>query len=218
MNMIKNFFILAICFLLWAPGHAQVEDSEKTVLYVTDQLRLSLYLEADAQSDVLLYLSSGDRLVVEEVSGAYAKVTAPSGRQGWVKRGFLVTEPTATIKLEEMIETNEVLKEELEKLNNSKIVIEQYEKDMDSMSTQIETLKQEKQSAQETIDNLLKAAEATKLAEKQRPALTAVKKMVFSYWEYLAGSAALILILGFLFGKSMTESAVRKKFHGVKVW
>ena len=111
--MIKNFFILAICFLLWAPGHAQVEDSEKTVLYVTDQLRLSLYLEADAQSDVLLYLSSGDRLVVEEVSGAYAKVTAPSGRQGWVKRGFLVTEPTATIKLEEMIETNEVLKEEL---------------------------------------------------------------------------------------------------------
>lgn len=200
------------------PVNAQVEESEKTVLYVTDQLRLSLYSEANERSNVLLYLTSGDRLVVEEVSGPYAKVTAPSGRLGWVKRGFLVSEPTAVTQLAAMIETNEVLKQELEKLNNSKIVIDQYEQDMDSMSAQIEALKIENEAAEDTIKQLSIAAEELKQAEKQQPTLNVVKKIAIGYWQYLAGAAAFILILGFLFGKSITESAVRKKFHGVKVW
>lgn len=216
--MIKNFFTIVILFLMSLPVNAQVEESEKTVLYVTDQLRLSLYSEANERSNVLLYLTSGDRLVVEEVSGPYAKVTAPSGRLGWVKRGFLVSEPTAVTQLAAMIETNEVLKQELEKLNNSKIVIDQYEQDMDSMSAQIEALKIENEAAEDTIKQLSIAAEELKQAEKQQPTLNVVKKIAIGYWQYLAGAAAFILILGFLFGKSITESAVRKKFHGVKVW
>lgn len=216
--MIKKIYYLLILCLASIPVYAQDEDSEKTVLYVTDQLRLSLYNEASEQSGILLYLNSGDRLVVEEVTGAYAKVTAPSGRQGWVKRGFLVSEPTASIRLEEMIETNDLLKKELEKLNNSKVVLEQYEKDMDTMSAQIATLQQEKQSAQETIDRLRKAAEEKKQAERERPALNVLKKIALGYWQYLAGSAVMLLLLGFLFGKSITESAIRRKFQGVKVW
>ncbi len=197
---------------------AQQEESEKTVLYVTDQLRLSLYEQADAQSNIVLYLSSGDRLVVEEVAGPYAKVTVPSGRQGWVKRGFLVSEPTANLKLDEMIDTNDVLKKELEKLSNSKVVIDQYEKDMGAMQSRIESLTEQQQSAEQTIDNLISAAEAREAAERQRPALASVKKIALNYWEYLAGAVILVLLSGFLIGKIITERSIRRKFQGIKVW
>lgn len=199
-------------------SYAQVADSEKTTLYVTDKLRLSLYSKPDGQSNVLEYLSSGDKLIVEETAGAYARVTIPSGKQGWVKSGFLLPEPTANVRLEEMEEINQLLKKELEKLNNSKIIIEQYEQDMDSMSEQIETLKQEKLSAEETAKSLLIAAEKRALEDKQRPELALVKKVAINYWEYPAGAVLIMLLLGFLIGKKSTEVAVRRKFHGIKVW
>ncbi|MCP4431560.1 MAG: hypothetical protein GY806_11320 [Gammaproteobacteria bacterium] len=216
--MTKKYIYAFIFFLLPISSYAQMVDSEKTVLYVTDQLRLSLYVEANDQSSVVLYLTSGDSLIVEEVAGPYARVTAPTGKMGWVKRGFLVSEPTASFRLDEMLETNDLLKKELERLNNSKVVLDQYEKDMDAMNSQIETLKQQKQLAEETVDNLISAAKEKDQAEKQRPALASVKKLVITYWQYLAGSAAIILLLGFLIGKSSTESAIRRKFHGIKVW
>ena len=199
-------------------SYAQVADSEKTTLYVTDKLRLSLYSKPDGQSNVLEYLSSGDKLIVEETAGAYARVTIPSGKQGWVKSGFLLPEPTANVRLEEMEEINQLLKKELEKLNNSKIIIEQYEQDMDSMSEQIETLKQEKLSAEETAKSLLIAAEKRALEDKQRPELALVKKVAINYWEYPAGAVLIMLLLGFLIGKKSTEVAVRRNFHGIKVW
>lgn len=199
-------------------SYAQVADSEKTTLYVTDKLRLSLYSKPDGQSNVLEYLSSGDKLIVEETAGAYARVTIPSGKQGWVKSGFLLPEPTANVRLEEMEEINQLLKKELEKLNNSKIIIEQYEQDMDSMSEQIETLKQEKLSAEDTAKSLLIAAEKRALEDKQRPELALVKKVAINYWEYPAGAVLIMLLLGFLIGKKSTEVAVRRKFHGIKVW
>ena len=218
MSMIKIFLYLLIFSLLPIVSYAQEEESEKTILYVTDKLRLSLYSQSNAQSEVLDYLGSGDRLVIEEVSGAYARVTTPSGEQGWVKRGFLVAEPTASIRLDQTIETNELLREELEKLNNSKVVLDQYEQDMDTMATQIETLKQEKLSAEDTVNSLIEAAERRQKADKQSPQLALVKKIAINYWEYLAGSALVMLLLGFLIGKKSTESAIRRKFHGIKVW
>lgn len=218
MSMIKIFLYLFILSLLPTVNYAQDTESEKTILYVTDQLRLSLYSQSNERSDVLEFLSSGDRLVVEEVSGSYARVTIPSGKQGWVKRGFLVAEPTASIRLGQMTETNELLREELEKLNNSKVVLDQYEQDMDAMASQIETLTQEKLSAEESVSKLIEAAEKRQKAEKQSPQLAIVKKIAISYWQYLAGSALIMLLLGFLIGKKLTESAIRRKFHGIKVW
>ena len=216
--MIKIFTYILIFSLLPAVNYAQEEESEKTILYVTDMLRLSLYSRPDDSSNVLEYLNSGDRLVVEEAAGPYARVTIPSGKQGWVKRGFLLEEPTANIKLEQMTETNELLREELEKLNNSKVVLDQYEQDMDSMAQQIETLEQQKLAAEDTVTSLREAAEKREIAEKQSPQLALVKKIAINYWQYLGGAALIMLLVGFLIGKKSTESAIRRKFHGIKVW
>ncbi len=216
--MCKNLICVVLVFLLPVAANAQVMDDEKTELYVTDQLRLSLYEQADAQSKIILYLSSGDKLIVEEVAGPYAKVEAPSGKIGWVKRGFLVSNPTSNILLEDVTETNDLLRKELEKLNNSKLVLDQYEKDMDALSSEIEVLKQEKQSAEATIENLEQAAEEKKRVENAKPALASLKKTALNYWQYIAIMVFVVLIVGLQIGKIITQSAIKRKFHGIKVW
>jgi len=216
--MSRQIIYAVLVFLLSMSANAQEADSDKTELYVTDQLRLSLYEQADSQSKIISYLSSGDKLVVEETAGPYAKVIAPSGKRGWVKRGFLLAEPTSNLLLKDMTETNDLLKKEMEKLNNSKVILDQYEKDMDSMSTKIESLEQQKSSAEATINELEQAAEEKIRAEKAQPALASIKKIAVSYWHYIALAILTILLLGYIIGKSTAERAIKRKFQGIKVW
>ncbi len=219
--MSKYLIFAVLVSLLPVSVNAQVIDDEKTVLFVTDQLRLSLYEQADAQSKIILYLNSGDKLIVEEVAGPYARVESPSGKIGWVKRGFLLPNPTSNLLLAEATQAKELLKIELEKLNNSKVVLDQYESDMNDMSSQIENLKQEKQALEVTIASLKQAAEEKKQAEqveKARPALLFLKKTAITYWQYIAALVAVVLLFGVLLGKSITQRAIKRKFHGIKVW
>ena len=129
-------------------------DADKDRQYVTDQLRLSLYAKASSQSKVLKLLQTSDQLIVDEIRGPYALVTAPDGTRGWVKRGFLVTSPTSSILLREEREKNASLFEEIEKLSNSKVIIDTYEKDMDEMTGKIEVFEIEKDEANQTIAGL----------------------------------------------------------------
>ena len=199
-------------------AQAQISNSDTQAQYVTDQLRLSLYEQADSQSKVIEYLSSGDKLVVEEIAGPYAKVITPTSKRGWVKRGFLVSEPTANLLLTEFEKKNELLKQELEKLNNSKVVLDQYEQDMDAMSDKIAVLEEDKQKAEQTIVDLETAAEEKLREEKARPALASLIKVGTIYWQYILLAITMIIIIGFVIGKQVTEASVKKKFHGIKVW
>jgi uncharacterized protein YgiM (DUF1202 family) len=98
---VKYKFILGLALsLCWQLATAQDSaDADKDRLYVTDQLRLSLYEEATYKSKVIKLLQSGDLLVIDEIRGLYALVTAPGGSRGWVNYGFLVTTPTANLLL-----------------------------------------------------------------------------------------------------------------------
>lgn len=203
--------------LIVGNAQAQTNDSLQE-RYVTDQLRLSLYEQADQRSKVVQLLSSGDKLVVDEIAGPYASVLTPQGNRGWVKRGFLVSDPTSGLLLAEMDKKNKKLELELERLANSKAVIEQYESDMNAMSEKLHSLEGEKESAQQTIIDLKKQAKEKTQQEKAKPALAILINMATIYWQYIALACAIIVLLGFFVGKSVTQSSIRRKFHGIKVW
>ncbi len=96
--MIKRIFLgLTLVFYCALISAQDTSDQDKDGQYVTDQLRLSLYANANSSSQVLKLLQSGDLLEIEQIQGPYALVTAPDGTRGWVKRGFLVTKPTYNI-------------------------------------------------------------------------------------------------------------------------
>jgi SH3 domain protein len=198
-------------------------DPDKDRQYVTDQLRLSLYSQASSSSKVVKLLQSGDVLEIEQIQGPYALVTAPGGVKGWVKRGFLVSKPTSNLLLLEEQQKTEALTAEIEKLSNSKVVIDQYEKDMDKLVGQVDALEAEKQKANESIADLQQ-----ELAEKQRqldrkdedsaPALLVLLDTFKKYWKYIVPVIFLIILLSYLVSKVIVEARIRSKFHGIKIW
>ncbi|MCP4486682.1 MAG: SH3 domain-containing protein [Gammaproteobacteria bacterium] len=209
---------ISLLAFFWIGALLAQEEADKQERYVTDQLRLSLYQQADSQSQVIQLLSSGDKLVVEESAGPYAKVVTSTGSRGWVKRGFLVLEPTAGLLLEGLEQRNELLKQELEKLGDSKIVIDQYEKDMDNMSQTIDSIKAEMHTAEQTIVELKQQTQAKQRQDQAKPALASVIKLGKTYWYHILLVVFGLVLIGVLLGKKITESSIKKKFQGIKVW
>lgn len=201
----------------------EATDQDTDRQYVTDQLRLSLYQQANSTSQVIKLLQSGDILEIEQIQGPYAFVTTPDGTKGWVKRGFLATKPTFNILYQEEQKKTANLAAEIEKFSNSKAVIDQYEKDMDGLVEKIDLLESEKQQAAKSIEELQQEVEA-----KQReidlkdadsaPAIFVLKDTFMRYWEIIVPGIIVIIILSFLVSKLFIEARIKRKFHGIKIW
>jgi len=201
----------------------ETTDQDKDRQYVTDQLRLSLYAQASSSSQVVKLLQSGDLLEIEQIQGPYALVTGPDGTRGWVKRGFLVTKPTSNLLYEEEQKKTEKLTAEIEKLGNSKVVIDQYEKDMDKLVDQVDVLETEKQKANEAIGDLEqkledKQAELDRKDEDSAPALLVLMDTFIKYWQIIVPIILVIILLSYLVSKQIVEARIKSKFHGIKVW
>jgi len=214
---------LTLVFYCVLVAAQETTDQDKDRQYVTDQLRLSLYQQANSSSQVIKLLQSGDVLEIEQIQGPYAFVTAPDGTKGWVKRGFLVTKPTYNILFEEEVKKAASLAAEIEKFSNSKAVIDQYEKDMDGLVEKIGLLEAEKEKAIESIEELQQQVEA-----KQReidlkdadsaPAIFVLKDTFLRYWEIIVPIIMVIIIVSFLVSKLIVETRIKSKFHGIKIW
>jgi hypothetical protein len=221
--MVKNNLTGFLILLVSLGAFAQDAD-EKQQLYVTDKLRLSLYYEAGGKGGTIKLLASGDKLTIEEVKGAYALVTTSAGKVGWVKRGFLVLEPTSNLMLEEEKKRTESLVQEIEKLKNSKVIIDQYEKDLNSMNENLQAVISEKNKAELTIESLKQTLEnKTKqieaLSDHQAiPPEELLSSLAAVYWKHTIAIAVLIILIGFFTGKQIIEAKVKRKFHGIKVW
>lgn len=221
--MIKYILTGLLTLLISLAALAQDTD-EKQRLYVTDKLRLSLYLEAGGRGGTIELLASGDKLIIEEVNGPYALVTTPSGKLGWVKRGFLVLEPTSNLMLEEEKKITKSLEREIEKLKNSKVIIDQYEKDLNAMNDKLQISISARGKAESTIQMLEQTVEESMkkievLSESDaRPSEELLRALAATYWKYLAAIGIFIVLTGFFIGKLMAEAKVKKKFHGIKVW
>ncbi len=222
--MTKNIFLGLLLTTFCTLALAQdSDDSEKDRQYVTDQLRLSLYEDPNSQSKVLKLLQSGDMLIIDEIRGPYALVTDSSGIRGWVKRGFLVTDPTSNILLREEQEKNASLSEEIEKLSSSKVVIDTYEKDMDGLVAKIEKLEDEKLKNQAAMDELQQELQSTQAQLEQRmqnklPLREVLKDTLNAYWQIIAAALLLMLVVCFLATKAIVEARIKRKFHGIKIW
>jgi len=221
--MIKYILTGLLTLLISFAALAQDTD-EKQRLYVTDKLRLSLYREAGGRGGTIELLASGDKLIIEEVNGPYALVTSPSGKLGWVKRGFLVLEPTSNLMLEEEKKITKSLEQEIEKLKNSKVIIDQYEKDLNAMNDKLQISISARGKAESTIQMLEQTVEESMkkievLSESDaRPSEELLRALAATYWKYLAAIGLFIVLTGFFIGKLMAEAKVKKKFHGIKVW
>ena len=221
-NLFKSCIVLAIGLVL-TPLLSPLLAQDGDRLYVTDRLRLSLYENANDSSRVIKLLVSGDLLIVEQVSGLYALVTAADGTRGWVKRGFLVSEPTANLQLAEELQKNETLQAEVNRLGNAAQVINQYELDMNAMNETNISLEQEKAELQARVDDLqeevgIKQSEIDDLRTNDGIDPQMLIDIGKQYWPFLLAALLALIVLIFILSKLIVEARIRNHFQGIKVW
>jgi Flp pilus assembly protein TadB len=138
-----------------------------------------------------------------------------------------VSEPTATLLLKQEKLKNEELAQEIDKLANSKMVIDQYEVDMDAMSENILVLEAKNDRFQQTITELEQAAQhkaemeaaiAASVESNMALPFKALLTTAMTYWQYMIPFIVLFVLMGFLIAKLFIEARIRKRFHGLKVW
>lgn len=202
------------------------EGVEGEILYITDQLHLSLYERAEKKSKIIQYLTSGERLEVTQKSGPYAFVTTESGKKGWVKRGFLVSKLPSVLLLKQELEKTETLVEELNKLANSGQIIDQYEKDMDTLTDELNAMTEAKEAVQTEVAELKQQVEEKQMksflgdetTKKKTDPVALLSAIVLAYWRYLLPLCFGLILIGYFIAGRVLKARLRKKFQGIKVW
>lgn len=172
-------------------------------VYVTDELRLGLYADDRTTGQPFRTFASGDKLEVLERALMSVMVRSEDGAEGWVKSAFLLTEPTAKLRLAALEKDSAAVSETLTTLQAAHSVAEQ----------RIEELTAELANAQAGLMNLPELERQNQGLQAQ---LAAVGTTVPRYW--LAVSAFAALAIGCLAGYLWLDRRVRKKFGGVRVY
>ncbi|MEE8244049.1 MAG: TIGR04211 family SH3 domain-containing protein [Pseudomonadales bacterium] len=196
--------IRAACAALLLPIllPSQTLALEGTV-YVTDELRLGLYADDRTTGQPFRTFASGDKLEVLERALMSVMVRSEDGAEGWVKSAFLLTEPTAKLRLAALEKDSAAVSETLTALQAAHRVAEQ----------RIEELTAELANAQAGLTNLPELERQNQGLQAQ---LAAVGTTVPRYW--LAVSAFAALGIGCLAVYLWLDRRVRKKFGGVRVY
>ncbi len=71
-------------------------------LFISDKLVVSVYAEANQDSEKLTTLDSGDAVEALEKAEGYTKVKLSDGREGWVRSSYLVGQAPAVVRLKEL--------------------------------------------------------------------------------------------------------------------
>ena len=228
MKRLAYLMLLGGCFLSLTSTAEETTDNDlngqivQEIKYVTDKLRLSLYESANGNSKTLKLLTSGDKLKILEMSGNYARVSTDEGLIGWVKNGFLVSEPTASFQLVEEKKKNEILANQLDQYADTQKLVQDYENtislmhtDQTKLSTRIEDLQEQLDQSNQTSADL-----EQRLQQEQQGILSIhdVIRIGIEYWYVLSAILLVFLVAGFLVGKKMVEVQVKRRFQGIKVW
>ncbi len=250
--MIKIIFIFLTIMLittkLCASDTDKKESNEDKVLYVSDQLRLSLYEGEERGGKFIEYLISGDKVRVTKYAGPYASVITESGKEGWVKRRYLVAKLPSILLLEEAQLKNEILQNQLNKKSNPKLLqqeqetnkklrlqlstlknnnigIEQYKKEIGILNNQLANLKKAESLNQLEINNLKRQQSETEKhalvienSNKQGKPLKTIIQLVQTYWYYVFSVSLGLILIGFIIAKKILEARIKNKFQGIKVW
>ncbi len=95
-----NQFALGVIFLLLVVATSIVKAE---TLYVSDQLEITLRTGPGLKNKIVAMLKSGEGLgVLEENTNGYTRVQTENGKTGWVLQRFLMADPSARSRLNEI--------------------------------------------------------------------------------------------------------------------
>ena len=175
--------------------------------YVTDNLRLNMYQNADLSGTRIDTLVSGQAFEVLSRNAQTALVELPDGKQGYVSAAYMVFDKPARLIVAETQAENERLNSELDEMRQS----------FAEPAALVERLRQESADLQSTID--ANAARMAELEEKNQSHVNQSARYRYSLPYTWVGGAILIFLLGgFLLGLWWVDRQSRKRHGGIRIY
>jgi len=175
--------------------------------YVTDNLRLNMYQNADLSGTRIDTLVSGQAFEVLSRNAQTALVELADGKQGYVSAAYMVFDKPARLIVTETQAENERLSNELDELLQS----------FAEPAALVERLRQESADLQSTIDT--NAAHMAKLEDENQS--HANKAAMYRYslpYTWVGGAILICLLGGFLFGLWWVDRQSRKRHGGIRIY
>ena len=193
------------------------------MVYVTDSLRLRIYIEPNDTSEVLETLSTGDSVEVIVRQGVFSQIRTYDGLIGWVKSAFLVSDPPAVLLNQALIDQNDKLEAQIQELKSEN------SNQIKSNTERNKVLERElaiQKKANEELHNQLRIIQQEKLNQEQSNNHYDFfgiginfdnSIMLFKAILILICAALLIIVGGFLLGLKQSTRRLRKRLHGYRL-
>ena len=175
--------------------------------YVTDNLRLNMYENADLSGARVDTLVSGQGFEILSRNAQTAFVELVNGKQGYVSAAYMVTEKPARLIVAETQAENDRLMQTLEQLRQSYA----------EPAGLIDSLQQETAHLRSTVD--ANAERMAELEEENKSYSSRSSRHQYSLPYTWVGAAIIIcLVAGFLSGLWWVDSQSRKRHGGIRVY
>jgi uncharacterized protein YgiM (DUF1202 family) len=171
-------------------------------VYVSDELVLGLYADANSEGQRLATLHSGAALATLGVDGEFTQVRLPDGVTGWVKTSYLTAEEPAVVRLKR-------LQEELDRTHATSPALAE-------AAARIEVLGLERQleAARSAPYRPPWKGSGNSGAQSSQPAQPTLTLSL----GFVLGGIFAALAAGFCLGYATLARRVRSRFGGLKVY
>jgi SH3 domain protein len=175
--------------------------------YVTDNLRLNMYENADLSGARVDTLVSGQGFEILSRNAQTAYVELVNGKQGYVSAAYMVTEKPARLIVAETQAENDRLMQSLEQLRQSYA----------EPAGLIDSLQQETAHLRSTVD--ANAERMAELEEENKSYSSRSSRHQYSLpYTWVGGAIVICLVAGFLSGLWWVDSQSRKRHGGIRVY
>lgn len=175
--------------------------------YVTDNLRLNMYENADLSGARVDTLVSGQGFEILSRNAQTAYVELVNGKQGYVSAAYMVTEKPARLIVAETQAENDRLMQSLEQLRQSYA----------EPAGLIDSLQQETAHLRSTVD--ANAERMAELEDENKSYSSRSSRHQYSLpYTWVGGAIVICLVAGFLSGLWWVDSQSRKRHGGIRVY
>ena len=175
--------------------------------YITDNLRLRMYANADLTGERIETLESGQAFEVMSRNAQTAYIELPDGRQGYVSAAYIVFEPPAKLIVAQSQARIDELTQELADLRAS---FAEPAAAMDALQQEKTRLESELSAVSERADELQTTNDAlSRQAESYAHSLP---------YSWVGGALLIVLILGVMLGLWWTDRQSRRRHGGIRVY
>lgn len=183
--------------------------------YISDKLVVSVYAEANQESEKLTTLDSGDAVDALEKAEGYTRVKLSDGREGWIRSNYLSTQVPAIVRVKEL---------EKERGSGGTSIPAAVSEELKSLKEHNAALRNEveglKQAAQTVSHNDSSAATSSKAAAPQTSSIVnnPIEASAGHAWKWGVPIGVGGILLGFAFGYRALAKKIERKYGKLKIY